>query len=219
MGLYMASRCVFEKMNEESYLYRGLLRGQAGLRSLAFEDYRAAAQQGASVAKSNMASMLSSGAVAEAGLEILRDHVGDYNSDDPGSPYEIRAALERSVAKERKAESELRTYGDRVTKAIHRLLEGWRRSRGGSARIEGQWQGRTEVGMLELTVTSEHVAVTLEKSVLAVQEVVPLDGFYAAFEASKVRLLFVIHDDVEMVAVNGLSEAGTVEWLELQPAT
>jgi hypothetical protein len=217
VGLHMAWKCLPQQENEQSYLYRGLLREKAGLRSLAFEDWRGAAQYGSSVAKSNMANALNVGSVAAAGLEILRDHVGDYNSSDPGFPYAIRADLERSLAKERKDEADLRSYGDQIVKSIHRLFEGWRHLKGSVPLTDGRWQALGNIGTLQLTVTEGNITIELDKAVLTLQQILPFNGFYVAFNSGEVCLLFVIHNEVEIVALNGMSKLGNVEWLELLP--
>jgi len=215
VGLHLARRCLNEKANDDSHLYRGLLRGLAKLRSLEFADYRKAAQQGASVAKSNMASILHSDAVAEAGLEILREHVGDYSSSDPGSPYEVRALLERSVDAERKKEEDLCSYGNRVTKAIHRLFETWRR-RPSQRHRDGKWGARTAT-TYRLSSERQQLSITLEGQALTVRELAPLEGFYVALQGETVRLLVVFGLEVEAIALHGFAEAGTLEWLELVP--
>jgi hypothetical protein len=215
IGLHMAARCLSEKENDDSHLYRGLLRGKAGLRSLEFADYRAAAKYGASVAKSNMANMLHGGAVAEAGLEILRDHIGDYNSADPGLPYQVRADLERSVSNERKAEAELRVYGSRVATAFHRLLESWRR-RTDRPRTDGKWRGSVASSEWTVSVAGGHVSVFLKEKPLAVQELSPLSGFYVALEDGEPRLVFVCGEEIEAVGLKGLSGTGVVDWLDLR---
>ncbi|HVY29111.1 MAG TPA: hypothetical protein VHB79_21280 [Polyangiaceae bacterium] len=215
IGLHMASRCFSKQANDKSHLYRGLLRGKAGLRSLEFADYRAAAQYGASVAKANMATLLDTGAVAEAGLEILRDHVGEFNSSDPGLPYSIRASLERSVSEERKKESEFRSYGSRVATAVHRLLETWRR-RVEQARPEGHWLSVVANNAWRLSVAGGHVSVFLSDRPLTVQELSPLAGFYISLENGEPRLLLVFGEDIEAVALQGLSGTGPVDWLDFR---
>ncbi len=218
IGLSVASTCLSETENQRSHLLRGLLREQAGLISLSFQDFRSAAKHGSSVAKSNMARMLSAGPVAEAGLEILREHIGDFDSSDPGHPYAVRAELERSVANEREIETKLCSHGERVAKAIHRLLGEWRRSRTHAGQIEGRWLACVSDGQkLMIKVTSGNVVVSLGTKTLKVQEQSPLNGFYVAFDGEEVLLFFVVHRDVDMVAVTGLASNGTVEWLELQP--
>jgi hypothetical protein len=219
LALYASAVCVAKKDNGDSRLQRGLARHQANLRSLAFEDYRAAAKYGVSVAKSNMAALLSGGPVAEAGLEILRDHSGEFNCVDPGQPYEVRMGLERSVEKERKVAQSLFEYGDRIVKALHRLVESWLRARTAQSPSQVFWKANTSSHEWIVSVEGGHVSTAvLDGKLLTVQAVHPLKGFYIALEGSTVRLLFVIGGDFEAVAVDGLAAAGKLEWFQFRPS-
>jgi len=219
LALYASAVCIGQKDNGESRLARGLARHQNGLYSLAFEDYRTAARQGISVAKSNMAALLSRGPVAEAGLEILRDHAGEFNCSDPGLPYQIRSELERTVAKEREAEESLSGYGDKVVKALHRLVESWLRGRKEHSRRQGSWKviGTSHQGCV--TVNGDKVAAVLDDKELVVQAVHPLDEFYVAMEGSTTRLFFVAGGDFEAVAIDGFAATGKLEWLQFLPSS
>jgi hypothetical protein len=217
IGLHLAMQCVTNRSNDESHLYRGLLRNQANCRSLAFEDYRVAAQRGASVAKSNMASLLNGGPVAEAGLDILRTHPGNYNSQDPGSPYEIRAVLERSVDAERAQERTRTAHGQRLAKAIHRLLDTWRRRQQGFTG-SGQWIARAASGTWELVVQDGTVRVSRNAEPLILRELGPLSGFFVGFLGPVAKILLVLGHIPESVVFDGFAETGAVEWLETVPA-
>ncbi|MGD1907842.1 MAG: hypothetical protein ACFB0C_17895 [Leptolyngbyaceae cyanobacterium] len=72
------------------------------LYSLAYIAYSKAVESEISVAKVNIASLLGSRAVPAAGLNILQEHVGSFDSADAGFPYRVRADLEESVQAEEK---------------------------------------------------------------------------------------------------------------------
>jgi hypothetical protein len=219
LALHISNVCVAQKDSGESHLWRGLARHQAMLRSLAFEDYRASSKHGVPVAKSNMASLLNSGAVAEAGLEILRDHAGEFSCDDPGLSYQVRSELERSIELERKTERDLCAYGDRAVKAMHRLVEGWLRRDSEQVLVQGSWKAAGSSDKWTAAISGTVVSVNLNGKALTVQCVPPFEGFHVALEGTTLRLLFVIGAEFEAVAVDGFATVGKLEWLQFRPAS
>ncbi len=210
VGLYVATRSIERKVTGKAHLTRGLVRALAGYKSLAFQDYRIAAEHNISVAKSNMASALKAGPVAEAGLEILRSHTGDYDSADRASPYLVRAELERLVQDERQQEEKQRAYGQRVVGAVQRLVDTWRRrvdqTRTDFESRSGTWMLRMTGGTLSLVENGTD---------LVVRELAPLTGLFAGFTGAKLRILVCFGLYLEAVVFDDLDGSGELEWLEL----
>jgi len=213
LALHMAEMCVAKRADSGSHLSRGLARSLAGLKSLAFSDFRASARGGESVAKSNMAGLLRAGPVPEAALEILREHEGDFNCADPGHPYEIRTLLERALQEERKTETALRACGERITTAIHRLVEASLHLGTKEQFGSGRWRaGRIQEWLL--TVENGEPSVVLDGQKLSVRAAEPFTQFYVAFHGTEARLLFILSTDPEAVALPGLTKPDKLEWLQ-----
>ena len=216
LALGLGELCVGKEDNGLSRLSRGLARQQLGLRSLAFEDYRASAAHGESVAKTNMAWLLNSGAVAEAGLEIFRAHKEDYGTEDPGAPYELRAALERSVEEERKKERATLANSDRAIKAILRIMEGYVHLAVTEVKTREKMEARGKEGAWALSVGADGITVALNGVEMQTTEVQPFDGLYAGYEAGTLRVLCVARGKVEALSVKGFAEDEPVEWLDFE---
>lgn len=214
IALQLASVAVAKSNSGTAFLQRGIARAEAGLHSLAFSDYRIAAQSGISVAKSNMAWMLNNGPVPEAGLEILREHTGQFEAADPGSPYEARALLERSVEAERARERQLCASGDRAIKAIHRMLDAWRREATARPR-HIRWIAMSRAGRIELDL--EPMRMTCDGRPLEIASVHPMNDLFVANGGHNPRILILLREVPEAVAFANLKEGGAVEWLELRP--
>jgi len=87
----------------------------AGFVSLAYEAFMEAVEAGASVARANLALCLNGQGVPAAGLALLKQHAGDWDSASPDFPFKMRGEIEESIAAER-------TQADQAAKRGHRLL-------------------------------------------------------------------------------------------------
>jgi hypothetical protein len=215
VGLQLAETCVSQSNAGVAYLRRGIAREQAGLRSIAFSDYRAAAQSGISVAKANMAWMLNQSAVPEAGLEILRDHLGTFDAADPGRPYEARAVLERSVENERARERALCASGARAIKAMQRMLDAWRHETTESP-PHSRWIATSRTSVISVSLEPE-VIVTVDGRALATEPVQPFADLFVASDDNSPRILLLLRKTPEAVSFSDLKGGGFVDWLELTP--
>jgi hypothetical protein len=192
----------------------GLARSISGLTSLAFRDYRASAQSGVSVAKSNMAGQLNAGAVPEAALEILREHQGAYDSDDRGQPYAIRAELERALKVEEDKESDLRKFGSTIAAAFHRLFESYLRSSSVQLRPGLKWEAVGRSHRWKLSVGAEGVSAAIGDKVLLVVHVVPFENVYVASQEGGGWAVFLIRNEIEAFVIDDILGLGSLEWLQ-----
>jgi hypothetical protein len=87
----------------------------AGFVSLAYEAFMEAVEAGASVARANLALCLTGQGVPAAGLALLKQHAGDWDSASPDFPFKMRGEIEQSIAAER-------MQADQAAKRGHRLL-------------------------------------------------------------------------------------------------
>jgi hypothetical protein len=94
--------------------WMGLAYSSAGLKSLAYLKYKAAAAGGVSVGRLNMAQLLADGPVPSAGLDALDAQVGAFDAASPASPHSARARIEEKVQAERDAGDELLKIGRAV---------------------------------------------------------------------------------------------------------
>jgi len=87
----------------------------AGFVSLAYEAFMEAVDAGVSVARANLAVCLNGQGVPAAGLALLKQQAGDWDSASPDFPFKMRGEIEQSIAAER-------TRADKAAKTGHRLL-------------------------------------------------------------------------------------------------
>lgn len=95
----------------------------AHLYSLAYDAYREAASTGVSVAKTNIAAILAHNAVPAAGLSLLKEHQGDFDSSSPGYPFRIRADIEDLVEQERQRSQVMLKAGENLVWRVAELVE------------------------------------------------------------------------------------------------
>ena len=95
----------------------------AGLLSMAYEAYQQAISAGVSVAKTNIAALVARNAVPAAGLLLLREHQGDFDSSAPDFPFRVRAEIEELVDAERKRADALFVAGRALFFRIAELAE------------------------------------------------------------------------------------------------
>lgn len=96
-------------MNELGRAYDAL-----DLKSLAYRAFAEAEKRGASVGRHNAALALSSGPVAAAGLQLLEEYSGTFDSADSAQPHRLRAELEKVVNEELKKVSRYKQSGQRL---------------------------------------------------------------------------------------------------------
>ncbi|MEM9453922.1 MAG: toll/interleukin-1 receptor domain-containing protein [Myxococcota bacterium] len=220
--LYFAHALTDNQTEGVIYHTRGVARHQANLISLAFRDYRRSAALGVSVAKSNMAMLLGSIAVPEAGLEILREHEGTFDSDDPSAPYKIRGILEEKVHTEDQAEKIIFRDGKECAAAILRIANDVTALDPSTISIEGQWQGDNERlkkfsilienGECLLKFNNEESEIRLVKSKLffswhsSNEELNPLMIIVAAGENGEISALLMPRKE----------QLGPIQWLDVR---
>ncbi len=125
LGLHIARRLDREERSGTSATAEGICLAAAGLKSLAFLSYDRAAREGVNVAKANMAGLLSEGSVPSAGLQIMEQHSGTFDSLSPHSPHQLRAKLEELVHAEREAAIVLESRGSREYNMLVELADSW----------------------------------------------------------------------------------------------
>jgi hypothetical protein len=214
VGLYFASEYVKQHDNGESRLSRGLAREQGGMPSLAYKDFRIAANLGISVAKMNMAICLKLGAVAEAGLEILRNHQGEYDSDDRGAPYSIRAELEEQIGLEGKKEISLLELGRKISISFQRLLESAIRKPSEKSINSGKWNAISNSVTWELNFKDNSPSVTYNGKTIHLSSLEALPGIHFAYFENSTWFICTIGNEIEAITLNGFNESNSLSWLD-----
>jgi len=177
-----------------------------------------------------MANALHNSAVPAAGLEILQNHTGGFNSENPGFPYKVRSMIESSIAEESKQEQSHIKCGGRIAKAIQRLFEDWRMTSEGVPPPTGKWSGTIPSGAVELTVTQPvtipagvkgvtilqpSIKISHGSSLLSVTELAPLTRLYYASDSSNVHILLLLENPIQAVMFHGFSSHNEIEWIDL----
>lgn len=104
--------------NEMGRVYEAL-----GLNSLAYESYSKAAQAGVTVARCNMASLLTTAPNALAALLVLDEHSGKFDAAGPDYPYRVRADAEQAVDAERRRAQAIALCGATTVEMLADLFE------------------------------------------------------------------------------------------------
>lgn len=125
LAVYARRRLIgMEPKNDSSLNNLGILYDELQLASLAYRAYKSAADNGASVAKVNMARLHSAGSVEAAGLDIVLEHDDEFDSADRNYPYKVRGQLEAAIQKEQARSDALRAHGAAVFRVLSAFAEG-----------------------------------------------------------------------------------------------
>lgn len=118
LAVYFARRNVETASDGSSMNAEGIALDRAGLLSPAYEAFQRAASEGVSVAKANMASLVSRGAVASAGRDILVGHTGAFDAASPSYPHQLRSDIEKALSKEREKADALENDGRKLFRKL-----------------------------------------------------------------------------------------------------
>lgn len=150
LAVYFARRYAEKAKDGASINTEGIALDRAGLFSPAYEAFKRAAADGVSVAKANMASLLSRGPVASAGRDILVEHTGAFDSASPAYPHQLRSNIEKTLSKEREDADVLEENGRRLYRKLCVMVSEGLGSQAGHMTLPGKYLVAGQVIEIEL---------------------------------------------------------------------